>query len=161
MTQAYADADLIRFIYREARLIDQGRFDEWYGLYADDGLYWMPLTPDQQSGADEPALMYEDKMLLRLRLDRMNDPRAHSLHPAVRCLHVMQAPEVTGRDEAAGRYTLSTPFIYVETQGDAQHVLAATAEHALVGTPQGLRIKTKKIVLLNCDAALPAIQRLP
>jgi 3-phenylpropionate/cinnamic acid dioxygenase small subunit len=161
MTQAYADADLVRLIYREARLIDQGRFDEWYGLYADDGLYWMPLAPGQQSGADEPALMYEDKMLLRLRLDRMNDPRAHSLHPAVRCLHVLQAPEVTSRDETAGRYTLSTPFIYVETQGDTQHVLAATAEHELIGTPQGLRIRVKKILLLNCDAALPAIQRLP
>lgn len=161
MTQAYADADLARLVYQEARLIDQGRFEEWYGLYADDGLYWMPLTPGQQDGADEPALMYEDKMLLRLRLDRMKDPRAHSLHPAVRCLHVLQAPEVTGRDAATGRYTLSTPFIYVETQGDAQHVLAATAEHVLSRTPQGLRIQTKKVLLLNCDAALPAIQLLP
>ncbi|WP_019937624.1 aromatic-ring-hydroxylating dioxygenase subunit beta [Bordetella sp. FB-8] len=161
MMQAPADADLTRLIYQEARLIDQGRFDEWYALYAEDGLYWMPLAPGQHSGLDEPALMYEDKMLLRLRLDRMKDPRAHSLHPAVRCLHVLQAPEVTGRDAAAAHYTLSTPFIYVETQGDTQHILAATAEHELIGTPQGLRIKTKKVLLLNCDAALPAIQLLP
>ena len=161
MTQTYADADLIRLVYQEARLIDQGRFDQWYELFDEDGLYWMPLTPGQQSGEAEPALMFEDRMLLRLRLDRMQDPKAHSLHPAVRCLHVLQAPEVTDRDEAAGRYALSTPFIYVETQGDTQHVLAATAEHLLAATPQGLRIKTKKVLLLNCDAALPAIQRLP
>ncbi len=161
MTQAPADAELTRLVYQEARLIDQGRFEEWYALFDEDGLYWMPLTPGQQSGESEPALMYEDKMLLRLRLDRMKDPKAHSLHPAVRCLHVLQAPEVTSRDEAGGRYALSTPFLYVETQGDAQQVLAATAEHVVASTPQGLRIKIKKVLLLNCDAALPAIQLLP
>jgi 3-phenylpropionate/cinnamic acid dioxygenase small subunit len=160
MTQAPTDAELIRLVYREARLIDQGQYEDWYALYDDDALYWVPLRPDQEDGVREPAILYEDKMLLRLRVDRMGDPRAHSLHPAVRCLHVLQAPEVVGRDDAAGRYAVSTPFIYVETQGDTQHVLAATAEHVIAATPAGLHIKTKKTVLLNCDAALPAIQRL-
>lgn len=34
----------IDFVYHEARLIDEKRFDEWYELFADDALYWMPLT---------------------------------------------------------------------------------------------------------------------
>ncbi|WP_459615984.1 aromatic-ring-hydroxylating dioxygenase subunit beta [Bordetella sp. 2513F-2] len=156
-----SDADLAALVYREARLIDRGQYEDWYALYDDDALYWMPLSPGQAEGADTPALLYEDKMLLRLRLDRLSDPRAHSLHPEVRCLHVLQAPEVCLRDETANRYVLSTPFIYVEAQGEHQHVLAATAEHVLAATPAGLRIKVKKVVLLNCDAPLPALQRFP
>jgi len=42
---------LIEFVYREARLIDEKRFDEWYDLYADDGRYWMPLMRSQPQGA--------------------------------------------------------------------------------------------------------------
>jgi len=32
----------IELVYREARLIDEKRFDEWYDLFAADALYWMP-----------------------------------------------------------------------------------------------------------------------
>ena len=44
------DAELIRLVYREARLIDEKRFDEWYELFAEDARYWIPLTRGQKSG---------------------------------------------------------------------------------------------------------------
>ena len=31
------------FVVHEARLIDEGRYDEWLALFADDGRYWVPL----------------------------------------------------------------------------------------------------------------------
>ena len=37
------DQDLVGFVFHEARLIDQHRFEEWLDLFADDGHYWMPL----------------------------------------------------------------------------------------------------------------------
>ncbi|MFX5578902.1 aromatic-ring-hydroxylating dioxygenase subunit beta, partial [Acinetobacter baumannii] len=40
-------AAAIELVYQEARLIDEKRFDEWFGLFTDDALYWMPLTRDQ------------------------------------------------------------------------------------------------------------------
>ena len=50
MSAIAEDGELIEFVYAEARLIDEKRFDEWYELFADDGRYWMPLTRGQQSG---------------------------------------------------------------------------------------------------------------
>jgi 3-phenylpropionate/cinnamic acid dioxygenase small subunit len=38
-----SDQELIDFVLREARLIDQQRFDEWLDLFSEDGIYWMPL----------------------------------------------------------------------------------------------------------------------
>ena len=35
--------ELIDFVYREARLIDQHMFEEWLALFCEDGRYWMPL----------------------------------------------------------------------------------------------------------------------
>ena len=42
-----ADDELVRFVVREARLIDEKRFDEWYELFAEDGYYWVPASPGQ------------------------------------------------------------------------------------------------------------------
>jgi len=40
---APTDQQLIDFVIRETRLIDQHRFEEWLDLFAEDGFYWMPL----------------------------------------------------------------------------------------------------------------------
>ncbi|MGH8695028.1 MAG: hypothetical protein ACREVS_00965, partial [Burkholderiales bacterium] len=32
-------------LYREARLLDAGQFEEWLALYTPECLYWVPATP--------------------------------------------------------------------------------------------------------------------
>jgi 3-phenylpropionate/cinnamic acid dioxygenase small subunit len=155
------EADLIRFVYHEARLIDEKRLDAWYELYADDGCYWIPLTRGQPDGDNHASLMYEDKLLLRLRIERFSNPRSYSLHPEVRCLHVLQQPEVVLADPAANRFVVRTPLVYLETQGDRQTVLGAVTTHTLAVVGEALRIRLKRVDLLNCDAALPSIQLFP
>lgn len=155
------EQDLVRLVYREARLIDERRWAEWYELYAEDGFYWVPLAPGQENGEDHTSLMYEDKLLLKLRIERFSNPRSYSLHPAVRCLHVLQQPELESADPAAGVWTTRTSQLYVETQGEVQQVLAAVVRHTFVRGAGGLRIRLKRVDLLNCDAALPSIQLFP
>ncbi len=150
--------DLIAFVYEEARLIDEKRFEQWLALFADDGCYWIPLVPDQQDGVDHASLMYEDRLLLQLRIERMRNPRAFSLQPESRCLHVLQCPEIVSMGDDGNTYLTRTRYIYVETHGDEQQMYACTAEHTLVLQDGVLRIRQKRVNLLNCDAALPSIQ---
>jgi 3-phenylpropionate/cinnamic acid dioxygenase small subunit len=150
--------DLVRFIYREARLIDERRFDEWYELFAEDGYYWVPLTPGQTDPLAQNSLAYEDKLLLKLRIERLKQPSAYSQKPQSRSLHVLQAPEVEKSDAARGEFLTRTPFLYTETRGDDSQRYAATAWHTLVRDGGGLRIRLKRVDLLNADAALPSIQ---
>jgi len=159
---APTEQDLIRFVRREARLIDERQFAQWYDLFTDDGFYWVPLTLNQPDGENHTSLMYEDKLLLKLRIERFGNPRSYSLHPEVRCLHVLQRPELEhadpGADGGAGRWLTRTNFVYTETRGDEQLMFAATAWHTLVTVDGALRIRLKRVDLLNCDAALPSIQ---
>ncbi|HVL57922.1 MAG TPA: aromatic-ring-hydroxylating dioxygenase subunit beta [Burkholderiaceae bacterium] len=152
------EQELIRFVYRETRLLDDKRFDEWYELFTDDGHYWVPLARGQQDPLNHASLMYEDKLLLKLRIERYRNPRSYSLHPEVRCQHVLQQPEVESHDAERGEFRLRTPFIYVETRGDEQQVYAAVASHTLARIDGALRMRLKRIDILNCDAALPSIQ---
>jgi 3-phenylpropionate/cinnamic acid dioxygenase small subunit len=149
------EAEVVRFIYKEARLLDEKRFDEWYELFTEDAYYWVPLVPGQTDPLTHNSLAYEDKLLLKLRIERLKLPTAYAQKPASRCHHVLQAPEV---ETALGGFVVRTPFLYTETRGDDSQRYAATAWHELVEMPEGLRIRLKKVEILNADAALPSIQ---
>lgn len=149
------DAEVVRFIYREARLLDEKRFDEWHELFTDDGYYWVPLSPGQTDPLAHNSLAYEDKLLLKLRIERLKLPTAYSQKPQSRCLHVLQAP---GVENAGTGYLARTPFIYTETRGDESQRYAATAWHNLAVVGGTLRIRLKRVDILNADSALPSIQ---
>lgn len=151
--QALAD-----FIYAEARLLDEQRFDDWLDLYTEDSRYWMPLTPGQTDARLQASLMYEDKMLLQVRVERLKGPRTFSQQPKSRCHHLLQAPSVESRDDAAGVYITRTAFHYVETRQDEQTLYAGWATHTLVLIEGALRIRQKRVDLVNCDAAFGSMQ---
>lgn len=156
-----SDAELVKFVYHESRLIDEKRFDEWYDLFAADGLYWMPLTRGQPDGRNHTSLFYEDRLLLKLRIERLRNPQSFSQARPSFCQHVLQAPNIERRDSRANEYLLRTPFIYLESQLDHQEVYGCLAWHHLKQTPLGLSISVKKVELLNCDAALPSMELFP
>ena len=153
-------ATLVSFVYHEARLLDEKRFDEWYELLTEDARYWMPLTRGQPNGETCTSLFYEDKLLLKVRIERLRHPNAFSQQQPSFCQHILQQPGVETFDAAANRYVLRTPFMYCETQLDHQLILAGVTHHHLTVMDGALRIRLKKIELVNCDAALPSIQLL-
>ena len=148
------------FVLHEARLVDEQRFDEWLELFAEDGRYWVPLAgAAQEEGAAYNALADEDRLLLSLRVERLKNPKAHSQHPRSRCQHVLQASlQVAGDADAC---ELRTPFLYVESRGARQLVLAGSATHRLVRVGDQWRIRLKRVDLLDAGEPLPAIQLFP
>jgi 3-phenylpropionate/cinnamic acid dioxygenase small subunit len=156
-----SDADLIDFIYAEARLIDEKRLEEWYDLFAEDGRYWLPLTRGQRNGITENSLMFEDKLLLKLRIARLKSPHAYSQAQPSWCQHVLQAPAIEDRGAASGIAVVRTPFFYAESRQDHQQIYAGVAWHHLKREQEQIRIILKKVELLNCEAALPSLQLFP
>jgi 3-phenylpropionate/cinnamic acid dioxygenase small subunit len=152
------ERDLTDFVLREARLLDEGRYEDWLNLFADDGVYWMPLAPGQTDMRLHASLMLEDKLLLKIRVERLGGARTFSQQPASRCHHLLQQPTVESRDEAAGVFTTRCAFHYVETRRDEQQLIAGWATHTLMATPAGLRIRMKRVDLVNCDAAFGNLQ---
>lgn len=157
-----SDRELIDFVYAEARLLDELRFEDWLNLYTEDGYYWMPLAHGQTDPKLHASLMYEDKLLLRVRVERLAGQRTFSQQPKSRCHHLLQAPSVEhGHPDAApadGLHVVRTAFHYVETRQDAQTLYAGWATHYLVEQDGGLRIRLKRVDLVNCDAAFGNIQ---
>jgi 3-phenylpropionate/cinnamic acid dioxygenase small subunit len=124
-------------------------------------VYWVPLTPGQPDGIDHTSIAYEDKLLLKLRIERLGSPRAYSQQPPSRCTHVLQQPEIESCDAAAGTWVTRSAFVYVEARAEDQFMLAGTVHHTWVWRDGRLQILCKRVDLINCDAALPSIQLFP
>jgi 3-phenylpropionate/cinnamic acid dioxygenase small subunit len=154
--------DPTSLVYRDALLLDEGRYDEWLDLFADEGRYWVPLRGAMQSEAEKcNAIADEDKSLLSLRIERLRTGLAHSQQPPSSMQHVLQAPSIVEGGERAGCFVMRTPFVYAESRGDELVTLHGHYIHRLV--PQGgrLRIALKRVNLVNALARLPMIQLFP
>ena len=150
--------DLIDFVYNEAHFLDEGRFEEWLDLWAPDSYYWMPLEHRQTDPKLVTSLLYEDEFLRKLRIERLEGERTYSQKPRSRCSHVLNRPRILEMDATRASFVTSTAFHYVETRLDDQFLLAANARHELVLVDGMLKIKLKRVDLLNCDSAFGNIQ---
>ena len=150
--------DLINAVLQEARFIDEQRFDEWLDLYAEDAHYWMPLDPDQLDPLLQQSLYYDDKLLLRIRVERLKNAKTYSQKPKSRCHHVMQTPMIEKLDPATNTYITWTPFHYLETRLDEQTLFAGWGRHRFTLIDGALKIQLKRIDLVNPDSAFGNIQ---
>jgi 3-phenylpropionate/cinnamic acid dioxygenase small subunit len=158
MSPPTTERELIDFVVNEARLLDDKRYDEWLDLWTDDGIYWVPLTPDQTDGLTHNSHLYEDKLLRTLRVERLKSPRAYSQQPPSRALHLLQTPTVEPGEASDGSHVVRSAFHYSEAQGDEIQHLVGTVYHHLVREGGALRLRLKRVDLLNGEAALPAVQ---
>ena len=152
------EIDLVNFVIREARMLDEQEYDTWLDLFAEDGIYWMPLEVGQTEEKLTTSLMYEDLLLLRTRVQRLSGKRTFSQKPKSRCQHLLQTPIVDKMDNPNNDYQVFTPFHYVEVRNDEKELYAGWMKHSLAIENEKLNIKLKRVDLVNCDAPHRNIQ---
>ena len=109
-----------------------------------------------QRGRSHNALAYEDRLLLKLRIERLKNPRAHSQHPPSRASMCCRPRSCDGRPAAAPascarRSSTSRPA--ASSSAARRHLC-----HHLVKAAGAWRIRLKRVDLLDAGAPLPAIQ---
>ena len=137
------------FVLREARLLDCGQFEAWLELYAPQGIYWMPSQPDQTDPLNVASIVYEDHVILAIRVQRLLEARALVLTPLPRTTHLVSNIEVL--ESNAEDYTVAAAFICVEHQGERQRMYSGRQTHHLSRHDGSFRIKLKRVNLINCD----------
>jgi benzoate/toluate 1,2-dioxygenase beta subunit len=145
------------FLIHEARLLDARRFRDWRDLFTEDGYYWAPAAPDQESPEDSASLFYDDRELMQTRIDRLEHPRIHVQSPPSRTVHLVSNVTVEAADEASGEYTVTSNMMMAEYRLDRQRLFAGRQTHALVRAGDGFRIRWKRVDLIDCDSAFEAM----
>jgi 3-phenylpropionate/cinnamic acid dioxygenase small subunit len=77
-------------------------------LFSPDGVYWMPVTPEQTEWLDSPSIFAEDRRMMEIRMGRVQHPNAWSQAPQWGTSHVMGNVVIESADEIRPR-ALFTP----------------------------------------------------
>lgn len=143
-----------QFLFHEARLLDERRWQEWAELFLPEGTYWAPASPDQPDPVNHVSLIYENELLRKVRIARFESPVAHSLQPFPRTAHLVANVMIDQHDAAAGEIAVTSRFLMIEYRRDAQRFYGGAYSHRLVEQEGGLRIREKKADLVNCEGPL-------
>lgn len=149
------------FLFHEARLLDERRFEEWSGLFTPEGYYWAPARPDQQDPWSEVSLIYDDREIMRTRIGRLRHPRIHSQLPPSRGVRQVSNIMLDETDAATGEIVVRSVFFMSEHRPTLpqpiERIHAGHVFHRLRPEDGSFRIVWKKVMLNNCDAALDSL----
>jgi len=159
--QARVRSAVENWVHQEARLIDDGKLEEWLTLFAPGGIYSLPIDENAEPGT-VASLIYDDELRRRERVFRLLHTRAHAQDPLSQTMHLVGNVQVEiHADESVTAY--SNQIIYEIRAGRAdyrqaglgeQRSFAARCVHRLVGTPGHWTMALKKMVLLNREIAI-------
>ena len=138
-----------QFLFLEARLLDERRFQEWLDLYAPDAEYWVPYAWGQESPRNHVSLFYETVQLLRMRVDRLENEHAPLDSPPARVNHYLTnvAAEEDGKGEVAARAYL----LFIEHRRGESRWFAGRSTWSLRDKGGSFQIAAKRVDLLDAD----------
>ena len=99
--QSSVDAALVDFIFREARLADESRYDEWASLWHErDALYWVPMHEDADPET-EVSYIYDNQPRIAKRIAQLKTGARHSQTPPSKMRRIISNFEVVGSDDVS------------------------------------------------------------
>jgi 3-phenylpropionate/cinnamic acid dioxygenase small subunit len=153
VTDVAARDEFRRLLEREARLLDQLRYDDWLSMYTPECIYWVPSTPKGGDPRREIAVMFDDRRRLEDRVYRLRTGFAWSQAPASRTVRLVANVEAftTTSDDAR---MLRSNFLISEFWGNETRLLAGWAGHRVVRDGSGWKIQAKQVNLIDCDQSI-------
>lgn len=137
------------FLYREARLLDEDRFEDWLKLFASECFYWLPLKRDQESGFDTVSLIFDDRRLLETRVKRVRHAWFHAQTPNSRLMHFVSNVTV---ERTADGFTARSMQLVAEYRVNRLRQYHASVRHDLRRTPSGgFEIALKRVDLVDSE----------
>jgi 3-phenylpropionate/cinnamic acid dioxygenase small subunit len=143
-------ASVERFVFHEARLMDEHRYDEWLELWTQDARYWVPAGAADGDPSKDVSLIYDDYVRLQGRISRLKSGVAYAQSPRSRLCRVISNFEF---DEApTSEVVVRSNFLLAEQRLGKQDVFAGSSIHRLRLSEEGFKIASKKVILINGDA---------
>jgi 3-phenylpropionate/cinnamic acid dioxygenase small subunit len=166
-------SEIEQFLYREARLLDERRFEAWLALFTDDVRYWMPvrmtryprrskaiavLDPDRHveeelGKASDLAIFDETKETLCRRVARLDTGMAWAEDPPSRTRHIVSNVEVEpGETEAELR--IYSNFVVYRNRGESEQDFYVGARQDTLRNVDGAWKIARRTIVLDQNVLL-------
>lgn len=143
---------IVTFLYKEVRHLDDKEWDEWLKFYDDDCIFWMPGWNDEDELTKDPQteislIYYPNKGGLEDRVFRIKTERSSASMPETRTCHYINNVEILeeGESEVKIRFNWHTlSFRYKKTEN-----FFGVSFYTLKKVDQSFLITNKKIIIKN------------
>jgi 3-phenylpropionate/cinnamic acid dioxygenase small subunit len=116
--------EIVRFLYVEAKLLDEGRFNEWVELFAEDIRYTMPIRTTQHrksgEGFQDVGFFDENLISLQTRVKRLETDAAWAETPPSRTRHFITNILAKPAD-GASEFKVVSNFMITRTRADRDY----------------------------------------
>jgi len=113
--------EILHFLYQEAELLDDCRFEQWLGLFSDDIHYTMPVRTTQfrarGAGFQDVSFFDDNINSLSTRVKRLQTGAAWAETPPSRTRHFL-SNILVAPGERANEYAVSAGFMVTRSRGD-------------------------------------------
>ncbi|MFN0313815.1 MAG: aromatic-ring-hydroxylating dioxygenase subunit beta [Burkholderiales bacterium] len=139
-----------QFLYHQAELLDGKHWQAYIDLFATDGMYWMPIAPEQTDWTDSPSIFAEDKSLMTIRMGRVTHPNAWSQAPMWGTHHMVGNVVIESVSEQG--MVVRSRFQMMELRRDNVRHFGGSYRHTLERTAEDFRIKLQRVDMMNSQA---------
>jgi len=159
MTEALTFSDprvlrAIQLVWKEAAALDAKDYQSWEAMYTDDGYYVIPIDPETTDFESSLNMVYDDKRMRRLRVERLLQGYSPSALAAARTVRVVSrfTVEHVGDDSV----TLLSAQILNAFKRDRFSTIGAELTHKVVLSDDGDKIALKVARLIDSEDAVSA-----
>jgi 3-phenylpropionate/cinnamic acid dioxygenase small subunit len=139
-----------QFLFLQSELLDNKNWQGFIDLFADDGIYWMPVLPEQTDWQHEASIFAEDKLMMEVRRGRVMHPTAWSQAPMWMTNHLIG--NIAIESVSAEQVVVRSRFHLMELRRDHVRHFGGTYRHTLHRSKAGLRILMQRVDMFNAQA---------
>jgi len=165
MARVLLQQEVQDFLFREARLLDERRLDEWLECLADDIHYFMPIRRNVKFGdwelefsdpENEISYFDEGKDILRGRVRQINTGVHWAEEPVSRFEHLISNVEIVGFEgdmvQVASKF-----FCYQNRLADEVNIFVGRRYDTLRRDPETVFKVVKRKIYLAQNVLLPKV----
>lgn len=136
------------FLYLEARFMDENQYAEWFDLFDTESIYWIPSNIEDMDPSQHVSILYLDHRGLKNYTQRLMGGNAFAQSPRSRLRRIVSNIEIFEADEPV---SAAANFLVTEVRNRTQRLHAGRSEYQLIESETGLKIRSKKVVLVGID----------
>lgn len=141
--------EVSQFLFREARLQDEHKYEEWESLWTDDGVYWIPANDDHIDPEMEMSIVYDNRSRIGLRVRQLLSGRRYTQDPPSRLRRIVSNIEIL--DQKSDEISVGANAFIYESNLRGETIWAARYEYVLRRAGNGFKMARKKVMLVNND----------
>jgi benzoate/toluate 1,2-dioxygenase beta subunit len=144
--------DIQQFLFLEARLMDEHRYDEWFALWTTDAHYWIPSEDDGRDIDQSIALVNEHHDGIEDRIKRLKSGAHYAQDPKSRLSRVVSNVEIIQQD--ADQIIVGSAFNLTAFRKGKIEIIAGRTTHALKLLNSAIRLSKKRVMLANMQGVM-------